>query len=167
MLASRGSQHFPGPWLALCWGSCWRACEWGSQLSPGRMGNHHLHTCCGLPRNLWVAAPPCSISSMTKLVYFMKWPASLFLGCSSNRSHYLITTMPHFLAFITDTKEKKNLLLSILPFSAALVPLLLGVLSCVRSEPSTSSVEPRAAACLLGSWWRREQSTLLAGRRAY
>lgn len=38
----------------------------------GRMGNHHLHTCCGPPRNLSVATSPCSISSMTKLVYFMK-----------------------------------------------------------------------------------------------
>lgn len=85
------------------------------------------------------------------LSYYMFEMTGFFLGCLSSKSHYLITTVSHFFAFVTDTKEKENLalLLLILPLSC-FGSFPAWILSCLRSESCTTSAEPMAAVSLLG-----------------
>lgn len=132
----------------------------------GRAGNQHLRLRCGLPRNLRVATTTCS---MTKLLYVMKLPAFLFLGCSSNKSHDLITTVPRFLALITNAEEIKILLCCFqffLFFSAALASSLLGSSPASAQSPVPLLLNPGLMpAC--GDHDGGGQSPLFAGRGLY
>jgi len=60
----------------------------------------------------------------------------LFLGCSRNRSHYLVTTRSYFLALLTDATEKLLLCcFQFFFFSAALASSQLGFFPALGQSP--------------------------------